>query len=105
MKISIDKEVVTIANIKDAKQLINDYSETLDNEMMEILASKASGQSGKLIDCKLKVTKNRYQLTIWAECTLKSFDQYTETHFDVLQADCNETGNIDNFTQIFKLVK
>lgn len=102
MKITLDKKSITIDEAQEAKQLQKDYSEVLDNEILEVMACRASGQCGKLIRATAQVTKNHFKLTIWAECVLEDYSTFTRTSFDVLQADAGEE-QIDNFTQVFKL--
>lgn len=103
MKITLDKKSITIEEVKEARQLQRDYGEVLDNETLEAMAYRASGQFGKLIKVEVEITKNHHQLTIWATVILEDFDTFTKTSFDVLQADRNEE-HIDNFTKIFKRV-
>jgi len=106
MKIALDKKTITIGEVKEAKELQQSYGEALDNVILETMAIRASGQYGKLIKIeKIQVTKNRYELTIWATVILEDFDKFIKTSFDVLQADHLDLDHYDNYTRIYKIVE
>lgn len=110
MKIGIDKDVITLSDLAEAKQLRNDWKETLtDESILESFACRAARavmpHTSKLVKVNsLEVTKNHYALTIWAEVILQSIDKFAITSFDILQANELE-GGIDNYTRIFELKK
>lgn len=106
MKIALDKKVITLDEVKEAKELQQSYAEALDNAILETMAIRASGQYGKLVKVEeIKVTKNHYQLTIWATVILEDFDKFIKTSFDVLQADHFDLDHYDNYTRIYKIVE
>lgn len=106
MKIALDKKVITLDEVKAAKVLQQSYSEALDNAIMETMAIRASGHYGKLIKIEeIQVTKNHFELTIWATVILEDFDKFIKTSFDVLQADHFDLDHYDNYTRIYKIVE
>lgn len=102
MRITLDRKVITMDELTAAKQLQRAYSECLDNGTLESMACRASGQSGHLVKVeKLEVTKNHYELTVWATVILEDYDKFVKTSFDVLQADFAERDQYDNYTRVY----
>ncbi|WP_367567232.1 hypothetical protein [Lacrimispora sp.] len=105
MKIALDKKAITLEEAKEARELQQSYGDALDNQIIENMACRASGQYGKLVKVeKIEVTKNHYKLTIWATVILEDFDKFIKTSFDVLQADHFDLDHYDNCTRIYKIV-
>ena len=108
MKIAIDKEVITLAEAEAAKKMAKDYGEWLDSDTLESMANRVVREFRncilKLVKInKVEICKNHYQLTVWAEVILESYDNFIVTYFDVPQAN-EETEKIDNYTRVYKLV-
>lgn len=88
MKITLNKDVITLAELKAAKELAADYKSWVTPDILEGWANLAAGTNGwKLIKIqKMEVEKNHFQLTIWAECILHGSDGFCIVSFDACQA-------------------
>jgi len=105
MKITLDKKVITLEEIAAAKELQKEWSQELDNNLLESMACRASGYSGNLIKVEsLEVTKNHFELTVWATVILEDYDKFVKTSFDVLQANWFDRDHYDHYTRVYKLV-
>lgn len=108
MKITLNKEVITLAEAPAAKELANDYKSWVTPDILESWANLAAGLDGwKLIKIqKMQVEKNHYKLTIWAECVLMGFDGFCIVSFDACQANgMGYGGRVDAFVRRFTCVE
>lgn len=109
MNITINKQAVTISEIKKAKEMQSDYRTWLDDETLRLLALKASNKmmphwSDLVKVNSIEVTKNHHELTVWAEVITQCHDKFAITSFDVTQAnEASDTDAIDNYTRVYKL--
>lgn len=104
MKITLNKQVITLAEVQEAKELAADYKSWVTSDILESWANLAAGTDGwKLIQVqKLEVAKNHFKLTIWAECLLMGFDGFCIVSFDACQASgMGYGGRVDAFVQMF----
>lgn len=102
MKITLNKQAITLAEVQAAKELQASYAGALDAKTLENMACRATGQNGTLIKVEeLEVTKHKHELTIWATVILESYDRFIKTSFDVLQADNPDRDYYDNYTRVF----
>ena len=118
MKIGIEKEMVTLAEVAQAKEMINTYDYMADNGVIKEAAhrcidayiDKCNAPDNAYFDCligkpKLYVTKNHFELTIWCECIVKYWQQgmhIAELSFDLIRA--HDNTSIDCFIQVFDRV-
>ena len=79
MKIKLNKEVITLAEIEQAKEFAQDYS-WIDKETVIMGATynvKAYHETESIFDLELigtpelTVDKNHYQMVIWCKCFVK----------------------------------
>lgn len=104
MKITLNKKVITLAEVEEAKALAADYKSWVTPSILEFWANLAAGVDGwKLMQVqKMEVEKNHYELTIWAECILMGFDGFCIVSFDACQANSMAYGGkVDAFVQRF----
>lgn len=108
-KITLKKEVITLAELNEAKEMAKDFQSWLDDSTIESFANRALKDvingCGHLIKIeKLEITKNHYKLCCWCEVIIKTFDVFFVTSFDLSQANNGEEV-IDNYTQVYELKK
>ena len=108
-KITLDKNVITLAELNEAKEMAKDFQSWLDNDAIESFANRALKNvingHGRLIKINnIEITKNHYKLCCWCEVIIKTFDMFFVTSFDLSQAN-NGEEKIDNYTQVYELKK
>jgi hypothetical protein len=106
MKITIDRKSITLDELESAKEIKESYKPYRDDDI-EVLASRVLRQYGKrdfhlLKTDEAKVTKNHFQLTVWARVYMERFNEIAIVNFDLPQSESVENVEIDNYTTFFK---
>lgn len=104
MEITLNKQVITLAEVKEAKELAADYKSWVTHDILESWANLAAGTNNwKLLNVqRMEVEKNHFKLTVWAECILMGADGFCVVGFDACQASgMGYGGRVDAFVQMF----
>lgn len=113
MKITLDKKVITMDEVAEAKEYAKDRSWMADKDIIEsgaiVCLEKYYGLGQLIFDNKvigtpeLTVNKNHYALTIWCECLI-TYWREGKTHFAKLSFDlvrAYEDRNAECFIVVF----
>jgi hypothetical protein len=118
MKIVMNKESITLAEVSQAEELRKEWKE-YDNNLYNCLIDNAIHANSYKINpatswCtaervisidKIEITKNHYQLTVWIEAIVKTdFDKIVLISFDGMQAmqySREDKNKIDTYMEIY----
>ena len=104
MKITLDKNVITLAEVATANNYAKENAWIADKEVIKTTAiaclEKYYGTGKEIFDVKLigmpdvKITKNHYDLTVWCECCVWYWrdgkDHVAKLSYDLTRA-CEQT--------------
>jgi hypothetical protein len=114
MKITLDKQVITLNDAKQAEEIRTEWNEYIkgDKDFIFSMASTAiranynkNYNPERLISIdKIEVTKNHYELSVWIECIVEyDYQTIIKVNFDGLQAlQYSEGEHIDANLYIYK---
>lgn len=118
MKVKMDKNAITLADLPEANKLRKEYQGYGKNTIDLLIRTAIKANTNKLdpehpysaleriisID-KIEVTKNHGNLTVWIYCIVKmDSDIIVRVYFDAQQAICHlidSNDSVDAFAQIY----